>query len=231
MIPQPALVIMAHHPTPGRVKTKLQPAYTEAQSAEIERIFLLHFIERLEALKVGRVVVCFDPPTAQDAFLNLLGHDRLDLLPQECGDLGARLAACAKMLGQKSYEHVIFFGVDSPDVPDALIYQLASLLGPHPVALGPTDDGGFWGLGLTTSLDLVDLLNNIEWSSGRELAQLVEKFNCRSLPVGLADQWSDVVRPEDLTALVERLQRSSDVADRALLDKLTPALSRDGALT
>lgn len=228
MLPQPALVIMAHHPTPGRVKTKLQPTYTAAQAAEIERIFLLHFIERLEALKIGKIIVCFDPPTAQDAFADLLGHDRLDLLPQECGDLGSRLAACAKML-EKQYEHVIFFGVDSPDVPAGLIHQLVSLLGPHPVSMGVTDDGGFWGLGLTTSLELVDLLSNIEWSSGRELAQLVEKLNCRSLPVGLADQWSDVVRPEDLTALMDRLQHSTDAADRALLDQISPVLVRDGA--
>jgi len=124
---------------------------------------------------------------------------------------------------------VIFLGVDSPDVPAGLLHQLISLLGPHPVALGPTDDGGFWGLGLTTSLELVDLLSNIEWSSGRELAQLVEKFNCRSLPVGLADQWSDVVRPEDMTALIERLRHSSEPTDQVLLEKFSPVLTRDGA--
>lgn len=229
-MPKPlAIVIMAKYPTPGRVKTRLQPVLSEEESAEVQRVFLLHMLDRLVALAAGDVVVCFDPPNAAEAFEALIGgHARL--LRQSAGDLGDRLADAAVSL-RADYDRVLFFGVDSPDLPEKHLLDMIRQTLSHDATLAPTEDGGFWAMGVRTNLDLAGLLRGIEWSSGREYAQTLDRLKTHGCTVGLGRQWFDVDRAGDLVALNERLIGSHATDDRLLFAQLKdvwPVLARDG---
>ena len=223
-------VIMAKHPTPGRVKTRLQPVYSAEQSAGIQSVFLVHLVERFLNLSIGRVVVCFDPPGTQPEFERLLfplGEGAITFLPQSTGDLGARLADASRALAN-DFSRVFFFGVDSPDVPDEYLRTLVALLDTHDAVIAPTDDGGFWSMGVKTSIDLAPIFHDVEWSSGREMAQVVENLNRCAVSVALADAWTDVDRPADMVALMERLKNSPIAHDVGLFAKLIGVVQRNG---
>ena len=209
-----AIVVMAKYPAAGVVKTRLMPALTADQAARVQREFLLHVIGRLSP---RRVIACFDPPDSESEMRTLL--DDVDLIPQSSGDLGHRLAAATTAARRVSQE-VIFLGVDSPDVPIKFIDRIAGLLASHDVVIAPAEDGGYWAVALGPRADAEKLFAGIEWSTGRECAQTLERAKHLGYNVALADQWADVDRPEDLSRLLERLKRSSEPDDRKLLARL-----------
>jgi rSAM/selenodomain-associated transferase 1 len=211
--PPAVIVVMAKYPLAGLVKTRLMPALTADQAARVQRAFLLHVVERLSP---RRVIACYDPPECGEEMRRLLD---IDLMPQTRGDLGARLAAAA-LAARRVGETVIFLGVDSPDVPIKFIDRIAALLPKHDLVIAPADDGGYWAVALSQRVDADKLFTGIEWSTGRECAQTLERAKHLGYNVALADRWADVDRPEDLFRLIERLKRSSEPDDRKLLARL-----------
>jgi hypothetical protein len=211
------IIIMAKLPRPGQVKTRLLPALTPDDAAQVHEAFLRHVVTRLRG---RRRVVCYDPPSEEIAMRELLGG--VELYPQVSGDLGARLAAAARTVGGAG--PLIFLGVDSPDVPLAFIDHVAELLASHDVVIAPADDGGYWAVALSQRVDAGKLFAGIEWSTGREGAQTLERARELGYNVALADQWTDVDRPADLSRLIERLRRSAEPDDRKLLARLAEFL-------
>ena len=211
---------MAKYPTPGRVKTRLHPTLTPEQAAEVQKVFLLHTIARLQAMSAAPVVVCFDPPEQAAAFVGLLGPE-MELIPQSPGDLGHRMASAAVTLG-KRFDRLLFFGVDSPDVPEKALRELHELALAHEAMLAPTHDGGYWSVGGSTDLKWVNILRDIAWSSGRECAQTKSALEAAGHTVALAQAWSDVDHPADLYALVDRLTLGSTDDDLQLLKLIHP---------
>ena len=74
--------------------------------------------------------------------------------------------------------------------------------------VAPAEDGGFWSVAISSRVDPANLFAGIEWSTGRECAQTLERAKHLGYNVALADRWDDVDRPEDLRRLMERLKRS-----------------------
>ena len=161
------VIVMSKLPVAGRVKTRLTPALTPQQAAEVHRLFLLHLLDRLIDLAPAELVVCFDPPDAGASMAALLSPRSLQLIAQSEGDLGNRLAIAANSIFER-FDRVLFLGVDSPDVPVALLQNAAELTAGSDVVLGPTLDGGFWCLGLRRGIDVASVLSDIPWSSGGE---------------------------------------------------------------
>lgn len=209
------IVLMAKFPHAGKVKTRLTPALSPEQAAKTHETFLEHFAARLAAMSLGEMVICFDPPQSAAAMKDLLSDVSQSFVPQVAGDLTARLCGF-----NNASSSTLFFGVDSPDLPERFIGRAAALLLAHDVVIGPTDDGGYWCLGLNSRVNRAELLRGIDWSSGREFDQTLERARSLGYNVGLADWWDDVDRPDDLTRLLGRLQTSPDTSDRELLTRL-----------
>jgi rSAM/selenodomain-associated transferase 1 len=221
-----AVIVMAKYPQPGQVKTRLQPALTPEQAADVQRAFVRHVARRLHRMAPAELVVCFDPPDAGSAMRELL-RDSCDVtyLAQAPGDLGERLAAAARMVG-RLHRRLLFLGVDSPDVPAAHLATAARLTGETAVSLGPTDDGGYWCLGLWNEVDADALLSGVRWSSGHEARQTLERADSLGYATATAPAWDDVDRPDDLARLTGRLRGSTDRDDKDLLDRLSNFLPR-----
>jgi rSAM/selenodomain-associated transferase 1 len=203
-----AVILLAKYPTAGRVKTRLMPALTAGAAAAIQQLFLTHMLQRLEAMRPAELVLCFDPPDMAEAMARLPGMPpALTYLPQCAGDLGHRLAAAAEQVGCR-HRQLLFFGVDSPDVPSNHIGHAAALTRAYEVSLSPSADGGYWSLGLQRGVDAAALLRDIPWSSGREARQTVQRAEALGYRVAQGEPWEDVDRPEDLRRLMQRLEKT-----------------------
>ncbi len=212
---QLAVIVMAKYPTPGRVKTRLMPILNAAQAAEVQKVFLVYVIRRLAGLKPAELVVCYDPPDSLGAMQELLRNSmtgdrnhKPTWLAQCGGDLGDRLADAASHMG-KRHSAMLFFGVDSPDVPLNHIAHAAELAMKHPISLSPTDDGGYWSLGVSGDVPLGRMLKGVPWSSGREAEETLRRAEDMGYHGVLGKGWDDVDRPEDLRRLIVRLKMSA----------------------
>jgi rSAM/selenodomain-associated transferase 1 len=220
---QTAVVIMSKYPEAGKVKTRLTPALSPQQAADVHSVFLSHWLQRLVAMKPKELTLCFDPPNRQADFARLIEPiGAMRLLPQASGDLGARLTAAADDAFAR-HAGALFFGVDSPTLPAPWLDNAAANLRRFDVVLGPTTDGGYWTIGLTRRVDPVRLFTDIEWSSGRERAQTESR--ARSLGYGVctmeSNTWVDVDQPHDLEQLLHRLEQTDIPEHRPLLSALS----------
>lgn len=211
---------MAKLPEPGRVKMRLTPALSARQALAVHELFLRHSLMRLRKLKLGPIVLCFDPPDRRAEFEKFAApRDGEALLPQEHGDLGVRIAAAAGMI-RKTHPRMLFLSTDTPDVPARVFEHAVHLAERFCITLGPTENGSFWCIGFGDDMDPRRLLEKIPWGAGQETLGIIDRAAALGYGLAMADAWSDVDRPADLTDLMERLGKSPQQEDRTLLDEL-----------
>lgn len=215
-------VFVAKYPTPGRVKTRLTPELSPELAARVQKAFIQHWHRRMGRQGDLRPFYFVDPPDSVADFERLLQPGLQACVEPQCaGDLGARLCDATTRI-RKTTELLcpLFMGVDSPDVPESMQIDAMKLVTRSSLVIGLSGDGGFWCLGIGQSVDPRRILQNIDWSSGREGGQVIAQARAAGYDVRSVGMWDDVDRPDDLRRLLRRLRRSPVDLDRALLRSL-----------
>jgi uncharacterized protein len=134
------IIVLAKAPVPGRVKTRLCPPCDSAQAARLAESALVDTLRTVAATPCDRRVLVLDG--APGPWLPA----RFEVLPQRGGGLDERLAHAFTDVGTAG----LLVGMDTPQVtPARLTASLDALNAPHVDAvLGPSVDGGWWGIGL-----------------------------------------------------------------------------------
>jgi rSAM/selenodomain-associated transferase 1 len=191
---------MAKVPAAGEVKTRLCPPLTPAAAATLARCFLLDRVEQLGGLELAEPLVAF-APAEREAELRQLLPPWLTLVPQQGADLGARMDRLLTDLLGAGYPGAIALGTDSPTLPTAYLREgCAALLDQRAdVVLGPSEDGGYYLVGLRRPAPA--LFRDMPWSTPAVLAETVARARRLGLEVWLLPTWFDVDRGADLVRL------------------------------
>lgn len=139
----PALIVIAKAPVPGRVKTRLCPPCTPWQAAALAEAALADTLECVAATPASRRVLVLEGEPGRWL------PDGFEIRPQTGGGLDARLAGAFEAVGGPA----LLIGMDTPQVDAGLLEASLSALG-RPGAgavLGAAPDGGYWSIGLRRS--------------------------------------------------------------------------------
>jgi hypothetical protein len=142
-------------------------------------------------------------PAGEEAvFGGLLPQGAL-LLPQRGNGFGERLLRTAEDLFACGFSSVCLIDSDSPTTPTGAFVRAAEELAKSGdrVVLGPTEDGGYYLLGLNRRHK--HLFKNISWSTAAVAQQTRERAKQLGLPVISLPTWYDV----DEEVSLERLRR------------------------
>jgi len=206
------VIVMAKPPVAGQVKTRLIGDLTAKQACQIHEALLQCVMSRLSRIykDITDHTVCFGLALAGGPSVWRAGAspEPWELLDQGSGDLGDRLATVWQHIGQGP---VMFFGVDSPDVPQADLLSLASVLQRADAAVGPVSDGGYWALGANQFNE--SLLTGIDWGTANVYHQTIKAAREAQIDLASGGQWYDVDTLADLIALRQRLQGTKQDAD------------------
>lgn len=127
---------------PGRVKTRLR--IDPVRAAELHTAFVRETLAMLSQFgETADIEISTDEPT--EAWRDFPFARSL----QAPGDLGARLFAGIRQALGDGRRQVLILGGDSPDLPPDYIRAL--LASRADVALGPTEDGGFYAISCRTA--------------------------------------------------------------------------------
>ena len=198
--PPPALIVFAKVPEPGRVKTRLCPPLTPEAAADLYDAFLRDALDRYAALGAapgGPAVRLYLGGAARVP--DGLVPDGVTVHPQRGDGLGERMLHAFVETFAAGHGRAVVVGTDHPTLPDAY-FGLAfdALDDPLTAVLGPSDDGGYYLLGLNeVTADLFDMA----YSHGSVFDDTLER-----------------VMEHDLTPVV--LPAHYDVDDGAALDRL-----------
>jgi rSAM/selenodomain-associated transferase 1 len=189
--PHEEILVFARFPQAGRCKTRLAAELGEAATLAVYRALLEHTLDTVRACPPERVrrILCVEP-----AERSADGSDwapGMDLyLPQSQGDLGNRLAAAVRARLDAGARKLLLIGCDCPQISkDSLISSLDDLEG-FDTVLGPTEDGGYYLLGLKGWHPF--LFQGIPWSTAGVLGKTLNILKNHSLSYLLRDPFLDV---------------------------------------
>jgi uncharacterized protein len=212
--PEPVtLAVMARAPVPGRCKTRLGRVFGAEAAAELYGAMLLDTLSRLEQVPVIRRVIAAAPEHDGVRRLRALAPAGWEVLEQRGDGLGARLSGVTSDLWT-SGNAVVLVDSDSPTIPLAPLRRgFAWLCRPNRALIGPSEDGGYYLLGLS-SLEL-GVFDDISWSTPLVLAQT--RGSCAALGLAIEELpvWYDVDTPGDVERLARELGLHPERAPRS----------------
>ena len=215
---------MAKAPWPGAVKTRLCPPLLAAEAAALYRCFLLDKIAAVQTLVGARPVIAYTPDEAQAEFAMLA--PAFTLVPQRGPDLGARLHATLASLLAAGHPGVIAVDSDTPTLPREFLQQAVDCLtqpGPD-VVLGPTEDGGYYLIGLRAAHPA--LFDGIPWSTSTVLEDTLRQAAAAGLQTVCTPTWFDVDTPDDLRRLKIVLDGDPSTAEAGQTGRFLASLPR-----
>lgn len=193
------VVIMAKEPAAGRTKTRLSPPLSPSGAARLYEALLADTITLVASVRGVRVALAITPASAIESWRSRLPCDAL-LLGVDGATIGDCLGEATRQLFDAGFSRVMVINSDGPTLPAARIEEAHALLDQSDVVLGPSDDGGYYLIGLRRTDP--GLFKDISWSTAHVMAQTLERAEALGRSVAVLAPWYDIDTPAD----VERLR-------------------------
>ena len=196
-----AVVLMAKAPVAGRVKTRLCPPLDPGESAALYACMLGDTAGEVSTLPRVRRYLFLDPPESADFPWGepFSGFERS---PQRGEDLGDRMRDAAATAFRRGARRVVIVGADCPALSAGMIRRaFRELSTGAAVVFGPTVDGGFYLVGLSSPDER--LFRGFRWSTAEVLRNAAARCRILSAPFSFLPPGRDVDTGEDLLALRE----------------------------
>ena len=216
-----AIIIFAKEPIEGQVKTRLASSIGDQKAVEVYKEFCSKIQqETFDWLTQYTESKFFNNPANPYALDQVLGwscpkEQLVDkkpailkslfpfyhLLEQIGYDLGQRMFNVLHEYSKQGFEHIIIRGTDSPDLPIEYIEEGFEELQNNQVVIGPTEDGGYYCIGINTTLieiaTVEKLFQNISWSTESVFNETKSIADNNSLSLKVLPRWYDIDEDED----------------------------------
>src|SRR5438270_7305297 len=211
-----ALAVMTKAPRAGQVKTRLVPPLSPEEAAQLNVCFLRDTAAAIAKAcgTTARGVGVYTPIGAEAAYVDILPSN-FELLLQRGDGFGERLAFATADLFQCGFGSVCLIDSDSPTVSNDVYAKAVEFL-TNPgdrVVLGPSDDGGYYLIGMKQSHP--QLFERIDWSTEHVLEQTKQRAREFNLEVSLLPTGYDVDDAATLRRLCDELLSTKSTPDVA----------------
>lgn len=202
------LIVFAKEPILGQVKTRLAKSVSDESALKLYQAFLNDTLDLARSIDVDQRVLAW-AAEGEPTYLKRTASD-FDLVEQAGVDLGERMHQAFVQAQQSGARKTAIIGSDAPSLPNHFIEDAFHALDHHDMVLGPTDDGGYYLIGLKQTDKA--LFAETDWSVETTRRQTLRKARdlgkvCMQLPF-----WFDVDTVDDLTRLKESLTRDPEAA-------------------
>jgi rSAM/selenodomain-associated transferase 2/rSAM/selenodomain-associated transferase 1 len=205
---KPLIIVFAKAPVPGRVKTRL--GLPADQAADLHRSLVGETLAGLQPLRhEADVELSVDVPTQAWDDCGFPRSLQVD------GDLGTRMLGAIEAALFSGRPRVLILGSDSPQLPVGHVRVL--LESRADVALGPTDDGGYYAI--ACSRVSRGMFDGVRWSTEHAYSDTVSAIERCRLTWERGRSWFDVDRAEDLDR--PEVRRLLDVPPASLRARLS----------
>lgn len=186
------LLIFIKNPEKGRVKTRLAERIGKEKALEVYHRLLSITKKETLPLDCNRQVWYSRYVDKDDIWENGEYEKRL----QKGQNLGERMQEAFRQAFVDGYEKVAVIGSDCAELTREIIQQAFSKLEDSDVVIGPSEDGGYYLLGMKSFYP--DLFADIEWSTGSVFTQTVKRVENLGLSMRVLPMLNDIDTEEDL---------------------------------
>lgn len=204
------LLVFAKRPRPGHVKTRLTPVLTPEEAARLYEAFLHDALALYAQLDVD-VRLYLAPPLPEDGLDDCPAS--VTVHEQRGAGLGGRLKQAFREALTAGYERAAVVGTDHPTLPPAFVRKaFAALTADASVCIGPSDDGGFYLLGMNAFYP--QLFEGMTYSHDDVFTDTLARVGTTGAQLTVLPRWYDVDTPADLQRMIGDLSGSEITADR-----------------
>jgi len=208
MLDKALLIIMAKWHGYGRCKTRLARDIGKSNSVKIQSVMTNHTIsvaKSLQKIKLIDISIAISGLGKKNSkrWSEELGIKKFNL--QGKGSLGEKMKRQIiknkKFCKQNKIKNIIFIGTDLPDLCHLDLVNTIRDLKENDLILGPSNDGGYWLIGLSEKI-ISKHLNlpfiNICWSKEDVLQNTIDNFASINLKYKFLDKKIDIDKIIDI---------------------------------
>lgn len=200
---QPELILFARQPIAGQVKTRLQPEYSLERAAEVAAFMIRATVELAVSAWPGDVTLQTWPDSDHPLFRELEREFRLRLVPQADGDLGAKMLGALRAGVQRNGCAAVM-GCDVPHCDWSVLDQANDWLARGKSFLGPTEDGGYYLIGLQEARP--EFFEDMPWGSNQVLPVTLARAAAIGMEFDLLKKLRDVDTARDLWLIAQKFE-------------------------
>lgn len=186
------LLIFVKNPEPGEVKTRLAKSVGEEDALRIYQQLLRVTKSVTDELNCARQVWYSDFIDGEDLWSTGDYEKRL----QKGSNLGDRMKQAFSQSFTDGYEKVVIIGSDCAELTSQIIEQAFRALDDSDLGIGPSEDGGYYLLGMSEFYP--NLFNGISWSTPTVFEATIAKAEELDLSVQLMPELNDIDTKHDL---------------------------------
>ena len=187
-----ALILFVRNPEAGKVKTRLAKTIGDDNALTVYKMLLKHTKQITEPISCRKFVYYADIITEHD----LWSHPGYIKRLQFGNDLGQRMSNAFKALFDQGFKNVLIIGSDCYQLQVEKIQAAIRILDQHDAVIGPTVDGGYYLLGMTSFVPEIFLEKR--WSTDTVFAETTRDFNDLGVKFTILDRLYDVDEAADL---------------------------------
>lgn len=152
------ILIFVKNPVKGHVKTRLAKSVGDSKALQIYQSLLQITKKITEKLSCDRQVWYSQSVEESD----LWDEEHYSKFLQEGENLGKRMQFAFRQAFENGYRKAIIIGSDCADLSSQTVIDAFEALDDHKVIIGPSEDGGYYLLGMTRFLPF--LFEDKKWS-------------------------------------------------------------------
>ena len=186
----------------GRCKTRLAKDIGKSNSAKVQSVMTNHTISVAKSLQRNKsldISIAISGLGGKNCrrWSEKLGIKKFNLQGKGClGEkMKRQILINKKFCVQNKIKNIIFIGTDLPDLCHLDLLKTIKYLEQNDLILGPSNDGGYWLLGLSENilskhihLPFID----ISWSKENVLKNTIDNFACTKLKYKFLDKKTDL---------------------------------------
>lgn len=186
------LLIFIKNPVKGHVKTRLAKSVGDSKALHIYQKLLQITKKITDELSCDRQVWYSQSVVQND----LWNEDAYSKFTQKGKDLGERMQHSFQQAFEDGYENVIIIGSDCADLTPEFINRAFEALENHQAVMGPSEDGGYYLIGMSRYYPF--LFEEKNWSHHSVFQDTLKQMEGNSISYHLLPVLNDIDSESDL---------------------------------
>ncbi len=189
------LIIFARSPFKGPVKTRLAKGIGQEAARGVYARLLYSLLFRLFENKPDSVEMVLSLANPKNKVHFTAAFPELTITGQQSGNLGERMLAALQARFAAGAAKAVLIGSDIPGITWPLIQKAFAAINQKTIVLGPSNDGGFYLIGMPTSCNKI--FENIAWSTDSVTKNVISNIQKHQLQVKQLPTLPDIDETSD----------------------------------
>ena len=188
------LIIFVKNPIEGEVKTRLASSLGDEKALEVYQQLLKITAGVAEDVNAEKLVSYSKYVEESDDFDETI----FDKSVQKKGNLGEKMKHAFRDGFDEGFNRIVLIGSDCPEITQSLIDEAFIELSEADSVIGPSDDGGYYLIGLSRFMP--EIFDDVEWSTSSVFSSTITTLDDLEATYHVLKKLNDIDTESDLNA-------------------------------